>query len=73
MKPKQEMRRIVKKKDETFTFDRKAFGRGAYVCNCDECVNMCLKKKLLSKAFKMNISDEIYLKLWEEYAAERED
>lgn len=68
MKPKQELLRIVKQSDDTFTLNAKAQGRGAYICSNDECVNKCIKKKLLNKAYKMNISDDIYNKLNEEYA-----
>lgn len=68
MKPKQELLRVVKQNDGTFTFNPKAQGRGAYMCYDDACINQCIKKKLLNKAYKMNISDDIYNKLNEEYA-----
>ncbi len=39
------------------------FGRSVYVCNNNECVNKVIKNKLLSKAFKQNISLDVYEKL----------
>lgn len=68
MKPKEELLRVVKQDDSTFTLNPKAQGRGAYICYNDDCVNKCIKKKLLNKAYKMNISDNVYNKLNEEYA-----
>lgn len=67
-KVKKELIRIVKV-DEDFTLDftGKLNGRGAYICNNDECVQKCIKGKILSKAFKQNISNETYEKIKEQY------
>ena len=66
-KVKKELIRIVKV-DEDFTLDftGKLNGRGAYICNNDECVQKCIKGKILSKAFKQNISNETYEKIKEQ-------
>ncbi len=69
MLPKAELIRVVKAPDGSMSFDKtgKKNGRGAYLCDSKECVEKCLKKKLLNKAFKINVDDAIYQKLAEEY------
>ena len=69
MKTKNELIRIVRNPEGEFLFDKsgRANGRGAYVCAEGECVEKCLKKKLLNKAFKKNIDQSVYDKLSEEY------
>ena len=69
MKDKSELIRIVRSPDGDMFFDRtgKANGRGSYICDKSDCVAKCLKKKLLNKAFKMEVSDELYKKLSKEY------
>ena len=70
MRPKAELIRIVRTPEGIMQFDRsgKLNGRGAYICDNAECVEKCLKKKMLNKAFKTNIEEEIYTMLSEEYA-----
>lgn len=41
------------------------FGRGAYICNSKDCINLTIKKRLLNRAFKANLDVEIYNKLGE--------
>ena len=62
MKPKQELVRVVKNKDNQVFIDQtfKANGRGAYICNNKECIAKCIKTKTLNKAFKTSISEENY-------------
>ena len=69
MKPKNELLRIVRNPEGEFLFDKsgKANGRGAYICAEGDCVERCLKKKLLNKAFKSNLDESVYAKLSEEY------
>ncbi len=71
MKPKQELVRVVKNKDNQVFIDDtfKANGRGAYICNNKECITKCIKTKTLNKAFKSNIPDENY-KLLEDMLGE---
>ena len=68
MRPKSELIRIVRGADGSMCFDKtgKVGGRGAYLCDNSECVEKCLKKKLLNKAFKTLIDDEVYRRLAEE-------
>ena len=40
--------------------DYKLGGRGAYVCKNQQCVDLTIKKKLLNRAFKANLSNQIY-------------
>lgn len=65
MKPKDKLIRVVKNKDNEIFIDnsKKADGRGAYVCNEQECLNKLKKVKGLNKAFKGNVPDEIYEEL----------
>ncbi len=64
MKGKDELIRIVKSGDNiVLDSSFKAAGRGAYVCNNDECLKRMIKYKLLSKAFKCEVKSEIYSEL----------
>lgn len=59
------MLRIVKNKklEILIETDSKIFGRGAYICKSEECLEKAIKNRRLSKSFKMQIEDEIYEKL----------
>lgn len=50
--------RIVKNKEGSVLVDESGRlpGRGAYICLTDECINKGLKKKVIDKALKTNIS-----------------
>lgn len=67
--PKKDMLRLVKTKDGTVAIDytNKANGRGAYICNNENCITACVSKRLLNKTFKMALSEEIYNKILEDY------
>ena len=62
MKPKKEMFRVVKNADGEIYADvtGKAPGRGAYICNADECRKKLNDKKLLHKVFSTNVSDVVF-------------
>ena len=65
-KPQKEMIRLAKiNGDFQFDFLQKLGGRGAYVCNNPDCINLTLKKRLFNRAFKTNVNAEIYAKLEE--------
>ena len=68
-KPKKELIRIVKSKDGEFFVDRtgKMNGRGAYLCEDPACAHKIIKKKLLKPAFGVDVPDEVYAKLSEEF------
>ncbi len=68
-KPKKELVRIVKNKENVFAVDRtgKLSGRGAYICDDSNCVQKLLKKRLLNHAFEMEVSEEVYKAIEEEF------
>lgn len=65
-KEKKELIRVVRMSEDeetvTICIDRtgKCNGRGAYICDNVECLNKARKNNGLSRAFKMNVTDEIY-------------
>ena len=62
MKLKKEMTRVVKTADGDIFADPtgQAAGRGAYVCDAEECRKKLNDKKLLHKAFAANVAPEVY-------------
>ncbi|MBR0190290.1 MAG: YlxR family protein [Clostridia bacterium] len=68
VKPKKELIRIVKS-EEGISLDRtgRKNGRGAYICDDENCIAKLKKGKLLNRAFSMPISDETYDKISEEF------
>ncbi len=65
MKPKKELIRIVKTSQGEISLDTtgKLNGRGAYVCRDKECLKKVKKSNALSRAFEINVSQEIYNRL----------
>ncbi len=61
MKPKKEMLRIVKSGDDIF-LDKtgKANGRGAYICNDENCIKKLKKQKLVNRVFSCEVDDAVY-------------
>ena len=68
MKPKRSLIRVVKTPEDTIKIDLngKMNGRGAYICAEVECLNKAHKSKRLERAFKTQISEEIYQQLEKE-------
>ncbi|MFR1707868.1 MAG: RNase P modulator RnpM [Clostridium sp.] len=68
MKPKKELIRIVKNKENEISIDLhgKKPGRGAYICRDIECLEKAVKTKRLERNLETKISEEIYDKLKEE-------
>lgn len=64
-KPKKELIRIVKNKQNEISVDRtgKAEGRGAYICDNIQCLEKVIKSRRLEKALETQISEEIYEQL----------
>jgi predicted RNA-binding protein YlxR (DUF448 family) len=62
MKPKKELIRVVKNKENEISVDftGKKAGRGAYICKSAECFQKARKTKRFEKAFEASISDEVY-------------
>lgn len=69
MKPKRELVRIVKTSEGEIKLDTtgKLNGRGAYICKDKECLMKAQKINALSRAFSMNVSEEIYNQLQTEF------
>ena len=69
MTGKKGLLRIVRSKEGEISLDLtgKKNGRGAYICDCDDCMKTCVRKKILNKVFKREIPDEIYTSVAEEY------
>lgn len=65
MKPKRELRRIVKSPEGVISVDHtgKAHGRGAYVCLNVECLKKAEKTHALERALEAHIEREVYEKL----------
>lgn len=59
-KPKNELTRIVKNKEQEVFIDEtgKANGRGAYVCKDIKCLNKAIKSKAIAKALGKDLSEE---------------
>lgn len=67
-KPKKELIRVVKNKDNEIKIDLtgKSNGRGAYICNDTQCFLKVKKNKGLNRALEMGIPEEIYEDLLKE-------
>lgn len=66
-KPKKELIRIVKSKENEVNVDLtgKLNGRGAYICPNVECFELAYKTKKIARNLETEITDEIYNKLKE--------
>jgi len=62
-KPKKEMLRIVKNKENEIFVDPtgKLNGRGTYICYNIECLNNAIKKKSIEREFEINKLDEVVI------------
>ncbi len=71
MKPKMELIRIVKTKEEEISVDftGKLNGRGAYICKSLECYEKALKTKRLERAFGLALPVDVSEKIKKELEA----
>ncbi len=71
MKPKRELIRVVRSPEGEIGLDfkGKAPGRGAYICQSEECLKKAIKTKALERAFSAQIPAEVYEKLNDEMEA----
>ena len=74
MKTKKEMMRVIKTAEGEIVLDvtGKKNGRGAYLCQTEECLLAAMKNKGLERSFKMSIDHSIYEKLQKEYEGDIE-
>ena len=72
MKPKKELRRIVRSPEGEISFDPtgKKSGRGAYLCADPVCLKKAEKGKKLDHAFSCAVPPEIYRLLEEALASD---
>ena len=65
---KKELNRIVKNAENQIFLDKtgKANGRGAYICCSNDCISKLAKPKVLNRAFKCELSEEVYKNICEE-------
>lgn len=61
-RPKGELIRVVRTKDEGVVLDKtgKVSGRGAYICHDIKCYNKARKAKRFETALEITIPEEIY-------------
>ena len=73
LKPKKEMLRIVKNSEGKILLDfsGKASGRGAYICNDENCVKKLKKQRLINKVFACEVDESVYVAIEEEYFGKR--
>ena len=71
-KPRRELIRIVKTTEGEVLIDTtgKKNGRGAYICPNITCLEKAIKTKRLSKAFEMQIENDLYDKLKDQIVIE---
>lgn len=61
-KDKRDLIRIVKTNKNEISIDKtgKQEGRGAYICNNEQCLEKVIKTKRLERALEIKISEEVY-------------
>lgn len=61
-KSKTELIRIVKTQSGEIKLDKtgKLPGRGAYICDKSECLNLAIRSKKLEKTFETKIEESVY-------------
>jgi hypothetical protein len=64
-KDKKEHIRVVKSSDGHISIDRtgKMPGRGAYICDKEECLQKAIKTKRIERVLETKLDDDIYEKL----------
>ena len=61
MKEKNQLFRVVKTVDGIVPDKTgKVSGRGAYICDSEDCIKKLRKQRLLNKVFSMNVDDAVY-------------
>lgn len=72
MKPKKELIRVVKSKENELSIDLigKKPGRGAYICRDINCLKDAVKTKRIERNLGIKIDEEIYDRLKSEILAE---
>lgn len=63
VKPKIDLIRIVKLRNNQVLVNSNQGGRGAYISKDKSLINILLKKKLLNRAFKFDVPKSVYEEL----------
>ena len=73
MKPKKSMLRIVKSGDEiTLDLTGKKNGRGAYICDDENCIKKLRKQKVLNRVFSVDVYDAVFDKIEENFFGKKQ-
>ena len=64
-KAQNELIRLVLDSDNEVKLNekKKLFGKGAYICNSEKCFDILIKKGVLSRAFRKNVSQKEHERL----------
>lgn len=71
---KKDLIRIIRTPEDEIVVDftGKKNGRGAYICNSTECLQLAKKKKSLERSLKTTIPEEVYQELEKEMSVHEE-
>ena len=71
---KKDLIRIIRPPEDEIVVDftGKKNGRGAYICNSTECLQLAKKKKSLDRSLKTTIPEEVYQELEKEMSVHEE-
>lgn len=74
-KEKKELIRIIRTPEEEIQVDftGKKNGRGAYICNSVDCLNLARRKKSLECSLNITIPESVYQELAKEMGNKNED
>ena len=74
MKSKREMMRVIKTAEGEILLDTtgRKNGRGAYLCDQEECLKKARKSNALSRSFRMNVPEETYMELERQFKHDTE-
>lgn len=75
MKPKGELIRVVRSPDKEISIDMKGKkpGRGAYICKDSACLENALNNRMLERAFRQRVEDDIREELIGQMKGSEED
>lgn len=74
-KEKKQLIRIIRTPEDEIQVDftGKKNGRGAYICNSADCLNLARRKKSLERSLKITIPESVYQELAKEMGNKNED
>ncbi len=68
VKPKNELIRVLKTPEDEIVIDKtgRKNGRGAYICDSEECLKKAIKSNAIARSLSVSIPDEVYDSLLKE-------